>query len=121
MAGEPTVIFTGRVGADPTISFTQSGRAVANLSVAVTPRTKDNDEWVDKETVWFRVSLWRNAEAAVEELLKGDLVTVTGKLAYVTYKAKDGSEKTALEVDADHIGVIPTTKTHSVVAESTPW
>ena len=110
MAGEPTVTFTGRLGNDPEIHFTQSGRAVANCSVAVTPRTKDGDNWIDKDTLWFRVSLWRNAEPAVNELQKGDLVTVTGKLSHNLYESKDGGTKSSLEVDADFVGLIPTEK-----------
>ena len=110
MAGEPTVSFTGRLGNDPEIHFTQTGRAVANLNIAVTPRTKDGENWIDKDTLWFRVALWRNAEAAVEELIKGDLVTVTGKFAHNTYTTKDGDTKTSLEVDADFVGLIPTEK-----------
>lgn len=119
MAGEPTIQFTGRLGSDPDINFTQSGRAVANMSVAVTPRTKDGDAWVDKDTLWFRVSLWRNAEAAVNEFVKGDLVTVTGKFANNTYTTKEGELKTALEVDADFVGLIPTEKKSA--GTDVPW
>jgi single-strand DNA-binding protein len=118
MAGEPTVTFTGRLGNDPEINFTQTGRAVANLSVAVTPTTKDGDKWIDKDTIWFRVSLWRNAEAAVNEFVKGDLVTVAGKFAYTTYTTKEGATKTALEIDADYVGLIPTEKK---TKEDVPW
>jgi single-strand DNA-binding protein len=110
MAGEPTVTFTGRLGNDPDINYTKTGRAVANLNVAVTPTTKDGDVWVDKETIWFKVSLWRNAEAAADEFVKGDLVSVAGKFAQANYTTKDGENRTALEVDADYVGLIPTVK-----------
>ena len=119
MAGEPTVTFTGRLGNNPEINFTQTGRAVANMSVAVTPSTKDGDKWVDKDTIWFRVSLWRNAEAAAEEFEKGDLVSVAGKLAQSTFVAKDGETKTSLEVDADYVGLIPTIK--KTESTDAPW
>lgn len=118
MAGEPTVTLTGRIGNEPQINFTQTGRAVANISVAVTPSTKDGDKWIDKDTLWFRVALWRNAEAAVEELQKGDLVTVAGKLSQNTYTNKEGETKITLEIDADYVGLIPTTKKQS---EEAPW
>lgn len=116
---EPTITFQGRIGNDPQINFTQSGRAVANFSVAVTPRTKDGDKWVDKDTLWFRVSLWRNAEAAIDELEKGDLVTVSGKFANNSYTTKEGELKTSLEVDADHVGLIFTNPKQ--VQESPGW
>jgi len=122
MAGEPTVTFTGRLGNDPDINYTKTGRAVANLNVAVTPSTKDGDVWVDKDTIWFKVSLWRNAEAAAEEFVKGDLVSVAGKFAQANYTTKDGDTRTSLEVDADYVGLIPTVKSGKKT-ESTeaPW
>ena len=119
MAGEPTVSFVGRVAMEPTINFTQTGRAVANYKVAVTPTTKDNDQWVDKETVWFNVSLWRGAEAAIDSIGKGAIVSVSGKLGEDSYTTKDGEKRTSLVVDADVIGVVPRkTKQQEDVA---PW
>jgi single-strand DNA-binding protein len=118
MAGEPTITLVGRLGNDPEIHFTQTGRAVANFSVAVTPKTKDGDTWIDKDTLWFRVSLWRNAEAAVNELEKGDLVTISGKFANNTYTTKDGDTKTSLEIDADNVGLIFTEKK---TKDEIPW
>lgn len=120
MAGEPTVSFVGRVALEPSINFTQTGRAVANFKVAVTPSTKDGDSWVDKETLWFGVSLWKGAEAAVETITKGTLVSVTGKLAEDKYTNKNGEEKTSLSVDADNIGVIPV-KAKNQQEEQAPW
>lgn len=122
MAGEPTVTFTGRLGNDPDINYTKTGRAVANLNVAVTPSTKDGDTWVDKDTIWFKVSLWRNAEAAADEFVKGDLVSVAGKFAHASYTNKDGETKTSLEVDADYVGLIPTTKSgKKAESAEAPW
>jgi single-strand DNA-binding protein len=119
MAGEPTVTFVGRVALEPTINFTQTGRAVANFKIAVTPTTKDGDVWVDKETLWFGVSLWKGAEAAIDSITKGMLVSVTGKLAEDKYTNKNGEEKTSLSVDADNIGIVPTkAKTQT---EEAPW
>jgi single-strand DNA-binding protein len=120
MAGEPTVTFTGRLGNIPEINFTKTGRAVANLNVAVTPSTKDGDTWVDKDTIWFKVSLWRNAEAAADEFQKGDLVSVSGKFAHASYTNKDGETKTSLEVDADYVGLIPTLKKTKESTDA-PW
>jgi single-strand DNA-binding protein len=119
MAGEPTVSFVGRVAVDPTINFTQTGRAVANYKIAVTPTTKDNDQWVDKDTVWFNVSLWRGAEAAIDTIVKGAIVSVSGKLAEDHYVSKEGEKRTALVVDADVIGLVP--RKAKAQSEDTPW
>jgi single-strand DNA-binding protein len=117
MAGEPTIVAVGRLGNDPDISFTQTGRAVANFSVAVTPRTKDNETWIDKDTLWYRVSLWKNAEEFVDSASKGMLVGFSGKFATHTYETKAGETKTDLAVDADWVGVIPTRKRDAQSAE----
>jgi len=117
MAGEPTVTFVGRVAVEPTINFTQTGRAVGNFKIAVTPTTKENDVWIDKDTLWFSVSLWRGAEAAIDSIPKGSLVTVSGKLSESHYTSKDGEARTALVIDADNIGVIP----RPAKKEDSPW
>ena len=108
MAGEPQITIVGRLGNDPDISFTQTGRAVANFSVAVTPRTKDGEAWVDKQTLWYRVSLWKNAEEFVDTATKGTLVGLSGKFLTHTYETKSGDTKTDLAIDADWVGIIPT-------------
>lgn len=108
MSGEPTVSFVGRAGQDADLRYTNSGRAVANISVAVTPRTKDGDNWVDKDTMWFSVSCWRNAEQIVEQVRKGDLLHITGKFGTRSYESKSGETRTDLTVDADTVGVVPT-------------
>jgi single-strand DNA-binding protein len=121
MANEPTISLVGRLGNDPEVGFSSSGRAVVNLSVAVTPRVKDqNDKWIDKDTLWFRVNLWKNAEAAADELTKGDYVAVTGRFSNPSYTAKDGATKSALEINADYVAIIPTQKTHGQ-SEEAPW
>lgn len=118
MAGEPTITVIGRLGNDPDIHFTQTGRAVANFSVACTPVTKDNDEWVEKDTMWYRVSLWKNSEEFIETVSKGSLVVVTGKLGQRTYETKDGETRTDATIDADVVGVVPTKKKKQ---EDAPW
>lgn len=121
MAGEPTINIRGRVGADPEVRVTQTGRSVANFSVAVTPRTKDGDEWVDKDTLWFQVSCWRNAEAVAERIGKGEMVIINGKLSTRTYETKNGEQRTDMTVDADEVGVVPTANKGSKQSDEAPW
>lgn len=99
------VKITGNLTADPDLRYLPSGVAVAEFTVASTPRIKRDDEWVDGETVFLRVKAWRKlGEDATEALRKGDAVVVTGKLKASTYETKEGDKRTAFELNADTIG-----------------
>jgi len=105
--GYAEMTLEGNVGKEPELRFTPGGDPVCNLSVAVTPRKKVNDEWVDGETTWFRVTAWgRLAESCTECVQKGDAVVVRGKFRLSTYE-KDGETRTMPEVIADTVGKIP--------------
>lgn len=121
MAGEPTVTITGRVGNDPDVNFTQAGKAIAKFSLACTPFAKDDTGWVEKDTIWFRVSLWKNAEEFVEAVTKGALVTVTGRLNQRSYETKAGESRTELTVDTDAVGVIPVKAKAPKAQEEPEW
>jgi single-strand DNA-binding protein len=83
MAGETTITVIGNLTGDPELRFTPSGAAVANFTVASTPRTFDrqSNEWKDGETLFMRCSVWREvAENVAESLHRGTRVIVTGRL-----------------------------------------
>lgn len=105
MAGEAEITFVGNLGADPELRFTPSGDAVVALNVAVTPRKKQGDEWVEQDTTWYRVSAWRyDAEACAEHLHKGDKVRVTGRLLPSIFHA-DSGPRLSMDVTASMNGV----------------
>lgn len=99
----------GRVGSDPELKFvTQQQLPLATFNLAYTPRSKKGNEWVDGETMWFRVAMFGNkAEAIVDAVKKGDELLVIGALRQSTFQAKDGSNKSALEINATEIAVVP--------------
>lgn len=106
MAGEIQVVVVGNLTADPELRFIPSGAAVANFTVAQTPRTFDRDTnaWKDGETVFMRCNVWRDtAENIAASLHRGDRVVVTGKLKQRSYE-KDGVTHTVIEMEADEIG-----------------
>ena len=96
----PSITATGRLGADPELKFTGSGKAVCNFRMACDKKKQENGEWKTLSTVWLSVSLWENdAEAAAEHLAKGDLVTVVGQLNVREYERKDGTKGQSVEID----------------------
>lgn len=107
MAGETTITVIGNLTSDPELRFTPSGSAVANFTVASTPRTFDrqSNEWKDGETLFLRASVWREAaENVAESLTKGMRVIVTGRLKSRSYETKEGEKRTVIELEVDEIG-----------------
>lgn len=107
MAGEIIITVIGNLTADPTVTFTQSGAAVANFSVASTPRVFDkaSGEWQDGEPTFMRCNLWRQpAEHLADSLAKGARVIVAGRLRQRIYQTKEGENRTVMELEVDEIG-----------------
>ena len=101
------ISFTGNVGKDPELRFLPNGDAVCNMNVAVTPRTKKGDEWVDGDVLWYRVTAWRyRAEAVAEHVVKGSLVFVQGRFTLGSYE-KDGVTHAVAQVEADVVALVP--------------
>ena len=107
MAGDTVITVIGNLTADPELRFTPSGAAVANFTVASTPRTFDrqSNEWKDGETLFLRCSVWREAaENVAESLQKGMRVIVQGRLKSRPYETKEGERRTVTELDVDEVG-----------------
>jgi single-strand DNA-binding protein len=107
MAGETTITVIGNLTNDPELRFTPSGSAVANFTIASTPRTFDrqSNEWKDGETLFLRAAVWREAaENVAESLTKGMRVIVSGRLKSRSYETKEGEKRTVIELEVDEIG-----------------
>lgn len=107
MAGETVITVVGNVTADPELRFTANGAAVANFTVASTPRTFDRQtsEWKDGETLFLRCSAWREmAENVAETLSRGTRVIAQGRLRSRTFDTKEGERRTVFELDVDEVG-----------------
>lgn len=88
--------FVGNLGKDPTTKFIGENQ-VTNFSVAVKGYKKD-------DTLWIDVDVWgKPAAACAEHLSKGSQVAVTGSLSTREYAAKDGTNRTVLQVRADRV------------------
>ena len=107
MAGETVITIIGNVTNDPELRFTPSGAAVANFTVASTPRTfeRQSNEWKDGETLFMRCSVWRDAaENVAESLVRGTRVIVSGRLRSRSYETKEGEKRTVVELEVDEVG-----------------
>ncbi|HET7397517.1 MAG TPA: single-stranded DNA-binding protein [Intrasporangium sp.] len=107
MAGDTVITIIGNLTADPELRFTPSGAAVANFTVASTPRQFDrqSNEWKDSETLFMRCSVWREAaENVAESLTRGARVIVAGRLKSRSYETKEGEKRTVVELEVDEIG-----------------
>jgi single-strand DNA-binding protein len=107
MAGETVLTLIGNLTNDPELRFTPSGHAVANFTVASTPRTFDrqSNEWKDGETLFMRCAIWREAaESVAESLTRGTRVIVTGRLEQRSYDTKEGEKRTVVEMQVDEVG-----------------
>ena len=95
-------ILIGRLTADPNLRYTQSGNAVANFTLAVDrPFTNQGGE---KETDFIDIVTWRKlAEMVANNLEKGRLVAVEGRLQIRSYDDQNGVRRKAAEIVADQV------------------
>ncbi len=107
MAGDTVITVVGNLTADPELRFTPSGAAVANFTVASTPRTFDRQsgEWKDGEALFLRCNIWRQAaENVAETLTRGARVIVQGRLKQRSFETREGEKRTVIELEVDEVG-----------------
>ncbi|MDF2822742.1 MAG: single-strand binding protein [Mycobacterium sp.] len=107
MAGDTIITVIGNLTADPELRFTPSGAAVANFTVASTPRQFDRqtNEWKDGEALFLRCNIWREAaENVAESLTRGSRVIVSGRLKQRSFETREGEKRTVVELEVDEIG-----------------
>jgi single-strand DNA-binding protein len=109
MAGETPITIVGNLTADPELRYTQNGVAVANFTVASTPKffDKTSGGWKDKDddTLFLRATVWKElAEHVASSLTKGLRVIVTGRLKQRSYETKEGEKRTSFELEVDEVG-----------------
>jgi single-strand DNA-binding protein len=107
MVGDTILTVVGNLTADPELRFTASGAAVANFTVASTPRMFDKatGEWKDLDALFMRCSIWRQpAENVAESLTRGMQVIVVGRLKQRSFETKEGEKRTVIELEVDSVG-----------------
>jgi single-strand DNA-binding protein len=89
----------GRITAEPELRYTQSEKAVCRFTLAVSREWNDRDE-----ADFIPVVAWNTtAKAMAEHVVKGQLLTVAGRLQSRSYETQDGQKRTVLEVIAREV------------------
>ena len=100
------IIIIGHLGKDPETRFTSSGEKVTTFSVATNKRRGEQNE-----TIWYRVTIWGDRfDKMMTYLKKGSIVFVSGELGLNKWTDASGKEKTSLEVTADSIHFLPSSR-----------
>lgn len=102
------VIIIGNLGADPEVRYSQTGQAIANITVAT------SESWTDKQTnekkeltEWHRVVIYqRLAEIAGEYLRKGSKVYIEGRLRTRKWQDQQGVERYTTEIVANELQML---------------
>lgn len=102
---EATLI--GRVGKDPEIKTTQSGKAFARFSVATSSQWRDQSGEQQERTEWHRITAWGKQVDFIEQYVhKGDLVFVRGDIRYSTVTGDDGIERYFTDINAMRVDLL---------------
>ncbi len=97
-------IIVGNLGRDPEVRFTQSGRAVANLSVATSDVWNDQEGNRQERTEWHRVVVFgKTAESCGQYLSKGRQVCVQGRIQTRKWTDQNGQERYSTEIVAQRV------------------
>ena len=100
------VALVGNLTDDPALRYTQSGKAVANFTLAVSHGSKHNGQWQDVTDGFFTATCWNSlADNVAASFKKGSRAVVAGKLTQRTWKTEDGSKRTTTEIVASHVAV----------------
>ncbi len=101
------VLLIGNLGQEPDLRYTQSGKAVLNLSLAVSTSFYDADKEKRENTEWIKVTVWGSrAEKLTEQLSVGARVSVEGSLKTNKWSDKNGVEREQTVVNATHVYLI---------------
>lgn len=113
--GVNKVTLIGNLGNDPELRSTQSGSAVANITLATSESWRDKETQETKERVeWHRVIFFgRLAEVVNEYLRKGSQVYVEGRIQTRKWQDKDGNDRYTTEIVANEMQMLGSRGTNS--------
>ena len=94
-----SVRLLGHLGEDPKVRRLDSGKSVANFSIATNETYRDSRGEKQTETTWHRLVAWgKQAEIAEKYLKKGSEITIEGKLTNRQWEDKQGEKHYMTEI-----------------------
>jgi single-strand DNA-binding protein len=100
-------ILIGRLGKDPEMRFTPSGRAVTNFTMATSDYWMDQNNERQERTEWHRIVAWgKLAETCAKILAKGKLVYIEGRLQTRAWDDRDGNKRYTTEIVANAMQIL---------------
>ena len=94
----------GRVGANPEVKTFESGKMLANISLATNEHYKNAKGEKVEDTQWHRLNAWgKIAEIAEKYVKKGSEIAISGKLIYKSYEDKQGVKRTSAEIQVNEL------------------
>jgi single-strand DNA-binding protein len=109
-----TIIVVGRLGRDPEMRYTPSGKAVTSFSIATSRKHNDSQGNQVEETIWFRITAWdKQAEICNNYLKKGREVLIEGHMNFdpktggpQVFTRKDGTTGASFEISASRVAFL---------------
>ena len=97
-----SVSLVGRAGRDPEVRYFESGNVVANLTIAVNRRSRD------EEPDWYNLEIWgKQAQVAADYVKKGSLLGITGSFKLDSWKDRNtGEERTKPVIRVDRLELL---------------
>lgn len=106
-------IGTGRLGRDVELKYTQTGKAVASFSIAVSEKWSSNGEKQER-TDWINIVAWdKLGELCSKYIFKGSKVLIEGKIQTRSYDDKNGVKKYVTEIVAQQVEFLDSKKQDS--------
>lgn len=100
-----SVQLLGNLARDPEVRYTQSGKAVATLTVAASNTYIDSNNETKEQTAFVNCVAWGKLGEAVGNYRKGNRLFVEGRIQTRSYENSDGQKKYVTEVIAGFVGV----------------
>lgn len=115
------VMIIGRLGRDPEMRYTPSGRPVTTFTVATSRTWNTSDGERRVETEWFNIVAWGNlAEICKQYLNKGQQVYVEGRLQSRTWDDAEGNKHTSVEIVANEMIMLSERREAEASTENEP-